>query len=67
MLTPTLRQPFYAIITFKVDFCIARCNGRHWEFDPTSNSINEMLHNGLINLDIVQAWIDTKATALPQG
>ena len=51
MTIPTLRQPFYAIVTYRNQFCLAHCNGRAWEFDRTSEVINEMLQNGLISLD----------------
>ena len=67
MTIPTLRQPFYAIVTYRNQFCLAHCNGRAWEFDRTSEVINEMLQNGLISLDSIQAWINTRSTALPQG
>lgn len=65
MYAPTLTLLFYAIVTFKGEHCIARCNGRAWEFDRTSEVINEMLQNGLISLDSIQAWIDTRSTTLP--
>ena len=51
--------PYYAIVTFRNQFCIARCNGKQWEFDNVSSSINEMLQNGLVDLDTIQCWIDT--------
>lgn len=65
MTIPTLRQPFYAIVIYRNQFCLAHCNGRAWEFDRTSEVINEMLQNGLISLDSIQAWIDTRSTTLP--
>lgn len=65
-MTTLLHPSFYAIVTFKGEYCIARCHNRHWEFDETSNSINEMLQNGLIDLDAVQCWIDTHSR-LPQS
>ena len=57
--------PYYAIVTFRNQFCIARCNDKQWEFDNVSNSINEMLQNGLVDLDTIQCWIDTRSTSLP--
>ena len=65
MTISALRQPFYAIVIYRNQFCLARCNGRAWEFDQTSEVINEMLQNGLISLDSIQAWIDTRSTTLP--
>ena len=64
MYAPTLTLPFYTIVTFKGEHCIARCNGRQWEFDRTSDVINEMLRNGLVDLDTIQYWIDTRSPAL---
>ncbi|MGH1461226.1 MAG: hypothetical protein ACRBB6_04240 [Neptuniibacter sp.] len=31
--------------------------GKKWVYDATCNSINEMLDNKLVNVDVVSGWI----------
>ncbi len=48
---------YYALIPIRGEQRLARYNGEIWEIDRTAALVNEMLQNGLVDADSVQAWI----------